>query len=268
MKTVITAIVALILISACTEIITEPVTDTPVVESYLTPGEAATVKLSRLIRFTEDGFTDSTYIDSAAVSVGFNGTDYLLSPVDTAPGLYVCLDSNLVILPENSYKLSFIHDGVSVTSETTVPEKPQNLSLSAIYYYWDPDGILEDYLDPLYVYWDNTDGSYYQIVVEYMDETYNPINEYMDPNNYDSFRKTSTSPINTDTYTLAPRRQLSFWGNYRLIIYKVNKEYVDLYESMSQSSMSITEPPSNIDNGLGIFTGINSDTIMFKLIRI
>ncbi len=268
MKTVITTIAALILINACTEIITEPVTDTPVVESYLTPGEAASVKLSRLIRFTEDGFTDSTYIDSATVYVGFNGTDYLLSPVDTAPGMYVCSDSNLIILPENSYKLSFIHDGVSISSETIIPEKPQNLHLSEIYYYYDPNGILEGYLDPLYVYWDNTDGSYYQIVVEYMDETYNPINEYMDPNNYDNYRKTSSNPINNDTYVLAPRRQLAFWGNYRLIIYKVNMEYVDLYESMSQSSMSITEPPSNIENGLGIFTGINSDTIMFKVIRI
>ena len=268
MKTVITAIAALILINACTEIITEPVTDTAVVEAYLTPGETASVKLSRLIRFTEDGFTDSTYIDSAAVYVGFNGTDYLLTPVDTAPGSYVCSDSNLVILPEKSYKLSFIHDGISITSETTVPKKPQNLHLSEIYYHWDPDGILEGYLDPLYVYWDNTDDSYYQIVVEYMDATYSPINEFMDPNNYDSFRKTSSNPINTDTYVLAPRRQLPFWGNYRLIIYKVNMEYVDLYDSMSQSSISITEPPSNIDNGLGIFTGINSDTIMFKLIRI
>jgi len=90
----------------------------------------------------------------------------------------------------------------------------------------------------------------------------------MDSNNYDSFRKTSNNPINNDNYTLAPRRQLAFWGNYRLIIYKVNMEYVDLYESISQSSLSITEAPSNIENSLGIFTGINSDTIMFKVIRI
>ncbi len=268
MKTLIIAIIAVILISACTEIITEPLSETPVVESYLLPGDAASVKLSKVIPFVEDGYTDSTYIDSATVYIGFDGADYLLSPVDSSPGLYVCLDSDLVILPESSYLLSFVYNGLVVKSETSIPQKPQNLHLSKIYYYYDPDGILEGYLDPLYVYWDNTDGSYYQIVVEYLDETYKPINEFMDPNNYDSFRKTSTDPINGNTYTLAPRRQLAFWGNYRLIIYKVNQEYVDLYESISQSSMSITEPPSNIENGLGIFTGINTDTIMFKVIRI
>ena len=234
MKILITTITAIIILNACTEIITEPFVDTPVVQSYLLPGEAASVKLSKVIPFVEDGYTDSTTIDSATVYIGFNGTDYLLTPVDSTPGLYVCLDSDLVIYPENSYQLSFIHNGVSVTSETTIPQKPQNLHLSKIYYYYDPDGILEGYLDPLYVYWDNSDGTYYQIIVEYMDETYKPINEFLDPNNYDSFRKTSSSPINNDNYTLAPRRQLAFWGNYRLIIYKINQEYVDLYESISQ----------------------------------
>lgn len=258
----------LMLVIACNESVVEPVTDVAVVESYLVPGEAATVSLSRLIPFVEDGFADSTYIDSADVYIGFGGIDYLLSPVDTMPGKYVCSDCGIDIIAGNSYTLSFVYNGVKVSSETKIPEKPVNLNLSSVYYYYDPTGLHPDYTDPLYVYWDNPDGEYYQVVVEYLDESYKPISEYLDPERYDSFRTTSSAPVKSDTYTLVPRRQLAFWGNYRLILYKINQEYVDLYESSGESSLSITQPPSNIENGLGIFTGINSDTIVFKVIQL
>ncbi|RLD82470.1 MAG: hypothetical protein DRJ10_05030, partial [Bacteroidetes bacterium] len=79
------------------------------------------------------------------------------------------------------------------------------------------------------------------------------------------FRKFSAEPIDGDAYDLNTRRQLVFFGNYRLILYKVNQEYVNLYENISQSTLNLTEPLTNIDNGLGIFTGINSDTLSLQV---
>jgi hypothetical protein len=40
-------------------------------------------------------------------------------------------------------------------------------------------------------------------------------------------------------------------------VYRVNQEYVDLYENRQQDSRNLTEPLTNIKNGLGIFTAFS-----------
>jgi len=40
-----------------------------------------------------------------------------------------------------------------------------------------------------------------------------------------------------------------------------------LYETAGTSSISIASPPSNIENGLGIFTGVSSDTVYLEVIK-
>jgi hypothetical protein len=143
---------------------------------------------------------------TAGMYIENDGKEYLLTPVDTVPGYYVCLDTSMVVEADKDYILTFDHNGTEVSAATTVPPKPQDLSLSDIYYYYDPYGSLPGYTDPLEVYWDNTDGAYYQIVVEYLDETYKPISEYLDPNSYDSYRVIASGALSGDTYSLMPRR--------------------------------------------------------------
>ena len=70
-----------------------------------------------------------------------------------------------------------------------------------------------------------------------------------------------------DFYPINPQRDLQQFGDHRVIVYRVNPEYAALYESASNSSLNISEPPTNINNGLGIFTGISSDTLFFKVIE-
>ena len=45
----------------------------------------------------------------------------------------------------------------------------------------------------------------------------------------------------------------------------MNEEYAMLYESTSTRSQSLTAPYSNIENGKGIFTAFNTDTLFFEL---
>jgi len=261
---------AMLLLASCSDYQeTEVVTDVAVVESYLVPGENASVKLYQMIPFTDEEYTGPVTIDSAEVYIETDGKEYLLTPVDTVPGYYVCLDTSMVVEADKDYILTFDHNGTEVSAATTVPPKPQDLSLSDIYYYYDPYGSLPGYTDPLEIYWDNTDGAYYQIVVEYLDETYKPISEYLDPNSYDSYRVIASGALSGDTYSLMPRRQLAFYGDYKLTLYRINDEYVNLlYSGTDQSTLSITEPQTNVKNGLGIFTGINLDVIYFKVIKI
>ncbi|NJO24567.1 MAG: hypothetical protein HC867_00495 [Bacteroidia bacterium] len=38
-------------------------------------------------------------------------------------------------------------------------------------------------------------------------------------------------------------------------------EYAALYNSNGNSSQNLTTVPTNVQNGLGIFTGVNADTV-------
>ena len=77
-----------------------------------------------------------------------------------------------------------------------------------------------------------------------------------------SFR---SEPEIMNFYAIDPRREIQQFGTHQVIIFHVNLEYAALYETSGNSSLSLTEAPSNVENGLGIFTGISSDTLFFEV---
>ena len=52
-----------------------------------------------------------------------------------------------------------------------------------------------------------------------------------------------------------------------MTLYKINDDYVRLFESEVQDGTELNEPPSNIVNAFGIFTAFASDTISFQIVR-
>jgi hypothetical protein len=58
---------------------------------------------------------------------------------------------------------------------------------------------------------------------------------------------------------------LTHFGHHRLKLYRVNEEYVDLYEGLSQDSRDLNEPPSNIHGALGIFSAFSADSAFFEV---
>ena len=77
-----------------------------------------------------------------------------------------------------------------------------------------------------------------------------------------------SEPLISDFYAIRTQRELLQFGTYQIIVFRVNPEYAALYESSSNSTLSLEEPPSNIVNGLGIFTGVSSDTLYLEVIKI
>lgn len=243
------------------------VTDVAVVQSYIEPNNPIRVKLTKMLPFVEGGNTGVQTIDDAQVFIEHNGTSFLLSPIANKHGQYECLDNNLQIIASETYKLSFDYNDYTVMAITSIPTKPENTSLSTSVYYIDPNatGPGSSAPDPMLVNWSNPDNEYHLVVVEYLESTYSPINANLDPALYDQFRKVSTDPINDNSTNLTTRQHLLFFGNYRIIIYKINEEYVNLYENISQSTLNMTEPTTNVENGVGIFSGMNSDTLFLKV---
>ena len=61
--------------------------------------------------------------------------------------------------------------------------------------------------------------------------------------------------------------QIGFYGRHRARVYRVNEEYVDLFKFGEQDPTRLSEPPTNIENGLGIFTAFNSVSLDFQVSR-
>jgi len=273
MKKIITqgTIVMLIILSGCTkEVITgDSNIDVPVVEAFLEPGKNISVQLSKMIPFIEGGSTGSFNLESEELHIDYNGTDYLLSPVAGKPGEYRSSDTNLVAVTGGLYNLFFDYNGIKVTSTTSIPSPPTNIGLSSTILEVDPDVVGPNAtVDPMIVSWDNPDNAYHVIIVEYMESIYDPISVNLSSDSFSKFKKIATEPILDNTYELNTRQHLVFFGTYSITIYKVQEEYVNLYENIGQSSLNLTEPLTNIINGLGIFTGINSDTLNLETIEI
>ena len=76
-----------------------------------------------------------------------------------------------------------------------------------------------------------------------------------------------TQPTNDNFYSI-DIRQLTHYGTHRIVFTSVNDEYVNLYSSLNQDSRELNEPYSNIENGLGIFTAFNSDTLYFQVVPV
>jgi hypothetical protein len=56
-----------------------------------------------------------------------------------------------------------------------------------------------------------------------------------------------------------------YLGTHRIILYRILPDYSALYDVNSNSSQNLTSPDSDIENGLGIFTGINADTLWVEV---
>lgn len=48
-------------------------------------------------------------------------------------------------------------------------------------------------------------------------------------------------------------------------IFWVNQEYANLYDNLEQDSRDLNGPPTNIKNGLGIFSAFNSQNVYFEV---
>ena len=76
----------------------------------------------------------------------------------------------------------------------------------------------------------------------------------------------TSEPIQQGLFQLRPMIHYTQYGKHKITIYKVNEEYALLYETSAQDSRDLNEPYTNINNGLGIFSGFSSQEFYFYVI--
>lgn len=224
-----------------------------VVESYLAPGQPVSVKITKEIEYGVDNVNQP--LDNLPVVISHNGTDYNLA--NTGNGIYS--SSTIPVNIGETYLLKFDYNGVQVTATTTIPEKPANFTQSATTVTV-PTTFPPVFPEPIKLNWGNPNLDYHLVVVTNMETNPTLINST--GQGRPVFR---TEPSQTTTQDLS-FQQFTYYGNYRVVLYRIWPEYAALYEDNGANSTNLAEPPTNVVNGRGIFTGINTaDTLYVRV---
>ena len=240
-----------------------------VVEAYLQPGSLPVVQIKKQILYGLENDVQ-TPIEGLTVSVQdeTSGEIYTLTKSDSSA--YIG-DGTWQPVEGRTYKLSFDYENKTITAETVIPGKPADFTASTNSVVgFDPgsftpgSGTPPTFPEPIELTWTAESGGYYLIVVESAET--DPELIFSDTTNFRPFRAFRSEPQQTNTWNI---QSLSFryYGAHHVILYRLNAEYAALYEDSGSNSTNLTSPFTNVSNGLGIFTGVNADTIVVTVVK-
>ncbi len=253
--------ISLIALYSCSEMdIRVADSNKAVVEAYLIPGHDISIIVSKQLEY---GSSDTVVqpIEDLSIILSDGITQLQLTYSDS---VYTYANS-YNILTDSSYTIDFIYNNCEISAETYIPPKPEGFTSSALSVSLESFsfGIPPPEPEPIELEWDNLDNGYFMVVAECIEENPEPVYDTSSFRPPMVFRNT---PIQSNYYSLNTR-SFSYFGTHYLILYRLNPEYAELYEDNGSSTLNLEEPPGNIENGLGIFTGLNADTILFEVIK-
>jgi len=241
---------------------TQEAADIPVVEAFLVPGQSPVITITRIIPYAaEEGDTLAVPISGLVVFLKVKGLEYILTEDSAGSGNYHLDESSKLINPGDTVEFHTDYKGTLIASSTIVPSAPASLTMSTdILYYTTGDPSTWLSAGEIDLAWDNPEEDFYYITVQNMEIDPTPLNEMAE--NMPKFG--SSSPSTGNQFRIG-MRNITYFGTHQVIIYHVNHEFAELFDNPGMSTISLTEPPTNILNGLGIFTAMNPDTLYFEV---
>jgi len=246
-----------------------------VVEAFLFAGEPVDdirIKSTFPLSSEED---ISAPINNAQVTIIKDGGRFALVSSDSE-GNYNYPGDDLTVETGDVFELEVIANGITATGATTVPTPTTGLSLSQdtirvpqLPFTAGREAIVMTITEFLQgsnieARWDNPQEDLYFMVVESADDTFIPIFPRQVLDALETFRFVS-EPTDESALTFLAGTLVSF-GSYSVEVFHINQEYAELYENRTQDSRDLNEPPSNITNGLGVFSAFNSDRRIFYVV--
>lgn len=241
--------------------------DRAVVEAYLYAGTTPTVKVSKLIPFRDDVEFSGEDIDRLTVTITDDtaGDSWMLS----AQGEGVYASADFTVTEGHTYSLLIPYNGADVTATTTVPPKPVGMAVSATFIEAmgfpgfsraDPGGGAE-------VTWENPDKDYYMLVIRNTETNPTPIFETGEDDDQEEWPRPSfRKEPDTGSGSILSQMDFSYYGWHDVILIRMQPEYVLLYSENGDTSSTLTEIHANVNNGYGIFTAVNTDTVSVKVV--
>jgi len=245
----------------------------PVITGYLYAGQSIdSIRLTESISYTSDGTL--TVIDGLNVMITNGEENFELNSMGS--GYYSYPDHT--VKEGLTYEISFEYEGDQVSASTYVnPKKTISLSesvleLEKIEFDGTPGGLIGAAPEQIVVdiTWDNTESDYYFTIIENTEsnpEYVNGVIEFLADNSAIPETFFRSEPEISDVYSINSTRELQYFGNYDITVFRLNPEYAALYESLGSSTISLQEPPSNVENGLGIFTSVTPHHLTLRVVK-
>jgi len=252
-----------ILLASCQKSGVSADTNLPVVQAYLYAGHPLTVKL-----YKQKSLTDTAKYGAAITGLSLTVSDgsSQVKLTESAGGTYTYSDSTFFVAGK-TYTLNFEYLSKKVSAQTVMPYKPQNFATQhTSVLYTGPDvNSLTDTLNAFT--WTNPDSLNHVLVFDNLDDTFFPLSGGGERNG----GSTNIFERNTDRKSVfyVVSNNFPYYGSYQVILLSVNQEYIDLLKSntLGANSQNLLNLPTNVVNGLGIFTAMQSDTLNFTLLK-
>lgn len=258
---------AIFFLSSCeTENVVSEAIDIPVVECMLQPGFSPdTVRVSNILSYGDDN-SEVEWISGLEVNISIGADTYAFEET-SLPGHYICTDADLCVIAGETYDLEITYNETLLTSSVTVPATPSDVVISDNTLYVPTfgsggGGSMDEGLD---ITWNADNDTYYYVSVENIETDPELAMSFAidDSTNMPPVSSVS-APTEDDFYTMTIR-DVSYLGTHRVVIFAVTEEYVKLTERSGTSSISLTDPYTNIENGYGLFSAFASDTLYFEV---
>lgn len=213
-------------------------------------------------------------INNATVTIMKDGQRYDLIPSGN-DGFYHYPADDVRVETGDIFNLEVVHNGITATAETIVPTPTRGLKLSTdslkVPRLQLSQGreVVEEQIrsflqsSSIEATWENAEEDLYFMVVETVKDTIIPIFPGPVLDALAGFRFVS-EPTEDSSLTFIGGTLVSF-GTYSVTVYHINQEYAALYENRTQDSRDLNEPPSNVQNALGVFSAFNSQEAFFEV---
>lgn len=235
----------------------------PVVEAFIS-AEADTIRvyISKMIPYLrEEEDTVAKPITGLEVFLVKQDERFLLTEQAGETGIYYTLRDAIDLEEGDSLSFESEVDNLPLSASTWIPPKPESVKISDNVMYYEvgtPGSMLN--APSLIVSWDNPTDGFYYISMKNIEANPEPVNEMV----ADAPVRSQAPPSQADQFEIR-LRNVMYFGRYRVILYHVNQEFANLFDNPSMNSVNISEPPTNIENGLGIFTAYSADTVFFEV---
>ncbi|GMV05832.1 MAG: hypothetical protein AMXMBFR53_21090 [Gemmatimonadota bacterium] len=242
-----------------------PDTDIFVVQAYLYAGQAVTdVTVTGVLPIDADSTEVAAPISDATIILTRGAARYALMPTPDHPGKYHYAGADLGVSVGDRFGIEVTVGTRTATAETTVPDAPLGLALSA------DSMVVSETFGPgfgspgegVVARWSNAAARFHFLVVDNLEDDPEPLPF---SGRFGGFAPRFISQPTAADSSVVRSLSLTHYGRHRLTLYRVNDEYSDLYRGLSQDSRDLNEPPTNVKNALGVFTAFAADSAFFDV---
>ena len=230
------------------------------------------IKINGTMPLDSDSLSTYPPINNADVAIIVNETRYQCELTSGDSGYYHYTENDLSIQTGDKVSIDIQWNDQFITAESTVPEPPTGINLNSNVMEIPDFNDLESFITwrqsenrDIIVNWEQElQNDWYYVTLESIELNPNPININA---KFDQLKKKFVfPPIQGSTFKIR-LHMLEYKGWHEIKVYRVNQEYVDLYESREQDSRDLNEPLTNIEGGLGVFSAFNSAKVKINVVQ-